>query len=234
MPPTDRFATRVALALESKQRPYLGFTSPEPPQHHVLQEPHRFAWASAFADPDAEVYTDGATVYKGIPYSHESVNHSIRQYVGGQVHTNGIESFWSTIKRAYKGTHHFYSVQHLQRYVTEFQGRHNIRDLTTAAKMANVVVGLIGKSLCYRDLTGATEAAKLRPQRPSTSSRNPRRGGGSTARLRWPRSECHPSPPARRCLSEEGYPRPIEHGKTAKEVPWCGSNRSRAWTLVTL
>lgn len=111
------------------------------------------AFLDTFADPDAEVYTDGATVYKGIDYDHSWVNHSIRQYVEGKVHTNGIESFWATLKRAYKGTYHWMSVQHLERYVAEFAGRHNIRDLTVLAALSAVVVGLIGKRLLYRELT---------------------------------------------------------------------------------
>lgn len=107
--------------------------------------------------------TDGAKVYKGIRRKgqHRSVNHSIRQYVDGQVHTNGIESFWATVKRAYVGTFHHISIQHLQRYVTEFAGKHNVRDLTVAAALSTLVTQLVGKSLSYRDLTGTTNAAKL-------------------------------------------------------------------------
>ena len=49
------------------------------------------------------VYTDEAAVYEGLPFDHESVKHS---YVRGVVHTNGIESFWSILKRAHTGTFH--------------------------------------------------------------------------------------------------------------------------------
>ena len=70
-------------------------------------------------DPDAPIYTDEASAYQGLP-NHETVNHSASQYVKGEVHTNGIESFWSMLKRAHKGTFHKMSPKHMQRYVNEF------------------------------------------------------------------------------------------------------------------
>ena len=67
-------------------------------------------------------------------------------------HTNGIESFWSMLKRAHKGTFHKISAKHLQRYVNEFAGRHNVREADTIRQMESVVIGLVGKRLMYRDL----------------------------------------------------------------------------------
>ena len=60
-------------------------------------------------------------------FDHESVRHSVGEYVRGMAHTNGIESFWSMLKRAHKGVYHHFSVKHLQRYVDEFAGRHGVR-----------------------------------------------------------------------------------------------------------
>ena len=80
----------------------------------------------------------------------------MREYVNGQAHTNGIESFWSMLKRAHKGTFHKISAKHLQRYVNEFAGRHNFRELDTIDQMAAVARGLGGKRLPYRDLIGQT------------------------------------------------------------------------------
>ena len=103
-------------------------------------------------EPDAEVYTDTGGAYAGMPFKHEKVNHSIGEYVREQVHSNGIESFWATLKRAHKGTFHKLSPKHLNRYVQEFAGKHNSRDLDTVDQMNAVVAGMVGKRLMYRDL----------------------------------------------------------------------------------
>ena len=101
--------------------------------------------------PNAPVYTDGASAYDGLS-ERELVRHSVGEYVRGDVHTNGMESFWSMLKRGYYGTYHRMSRKHLQRYVNEFCGRHNVRDLDTIDQMVAVVLGLVGKRLQYRDL----------------------------------------------------------------------------------
>ena len=74
------------------------------------------------------------------------------EYVRGQAHTNGMESFWSMLKRGYEGTYHHMSEKHLGRYVNEFSGRHNTRPLDTADQMASMVRGMEGKRLRYQDL----------------------------------------------------------------------------------
>ena len=67
-------------------------------------------------------------------------------------HTNGMESFWSMLKRAHTGTFHKLSPKHLDRYVQEFAGKHNIRDLDTIAQMHDTVSRIIGRTLLYSDL----------------------------------------------------------------------------------
>ena len=75
----------------------------------------------------------------------------------GKVHTNGVESFWSMLKRAPQGgAFHRLSPKHLQRYVDEFAGRHHIRDRDTIDQMNAIVAGLVGKRLMYRDLIRPT------------------------------------------------------------------------------
>ena len=76
----------------------------------------------------------------------------------GQAHTNGLESFWATLKRGYHGTYHHMSAKHLDRYVGEFEGRYNRRPLDTLAQMAAMAHGMLGKQLTYRDLTAGEPA----------------------------------------------------------------------------
>ena len=102
--------------------------------------------------PWATVYTDEAVAYEGIPNPHETVKHSVSEYVRDMAHTNGIESFWSMLKRAYQDTYHHVSEKHLNRYITEFAGKHNLREADTVNQMAAVAAGMVGKRLMYRDL----------------------------------------------------------------------------------
>ena len=98
------------------------------------------------------VFSDNFTSYIGMPFPHEAVNHSVGEYVRGQAHTQGIESFWAMLKRAHKGTYHKMSRKHLQRYVDEFAGRHNVRNEDTLDQMRDVVARFVGKRLMYADL----------------------------------------------------------------------------------
>ena len=104
------------------------------------------------AEEGATVYTDDHGSYHGMPFDHETVKHSVSQYVNGQAHTNGIESFWATLKRGYHGTYHHMSEKHLGRYVSEFFGRHNDRRRDTFDQMTRIVQGMVGKRLMYKEL----------------------------------------------------------------------------------
>ena len=104
------------------------------------------------AAPDATVYSDDSSAYDSLPFDHETVKHSLSEYVRGDVHTNGIESLWSMLKRAHTGTFHKLSPKHLDRYVQEFAARHNLRDEDTIDIMAAVAIGMRGKRLRYREL----------------------------------------------------------------------------------
>ena len=101
--------------------------------------------------PDAPVYTDESSAYGSLP-NHESVNHSAGEYVRGKAHVNGMESFWSMLRRDYYGTFHKMSFKHLERYVNEFAGRHNIRDLDTIKQMCAMAATMHGKQLRYKSL----------------------------------------------------------------------------------
>ena len=103
-------------------------------------------------DEGAIVYTDDARAYWNMPRAHESVQHSVGEYVKGMAHTNGMESFWALMKRGYTGIYHKMSDKHLHRYVSEFEGRHNDRPLDTLTQMVSIVRGAVGKRLRYADL----------------------------------------------------------------------------------
>lgn len=102
-------------------------------------------------EPGTKIYTDDYRGYNGLE-NHESVKHSIGQYVDGMAHTNGMESFWAVLKRGIYGVYHKMSKKHLHRYVKEFFGRHNIRSLDTIDQMRFLALGMVGKLLRYKDL----------------------------------------------------------------------------------
>ena len=104
------------------------------------------------AAPGATVYSDDSSAYESLQFNHDTVKHSLSENVRGDVHTNGIESLWSMLKRAHKGTFHKLSPKHLDRYVQEFAARHNLREQNTIDIMSAVVVGMRGKRLRYREL----------------------------------------------------------------------------------
>ena len=105
------------------------------------------------AEDTAMVFTDGAQAYEGM-INHETVQHSLGEYVDGEVHTNGIESLWAMLKRGIYGTYHHVSEKHAGRYATEFAGRHNSRPNDTIDQVRQVIRGMDGKRLRYQDLTG--------------------------------------------------------------------------------
>ena len=109
-------------------------------------------------EPGAQVYSDGHAAYMALrgEYRHKYVQHSVGTYVIEQAHTNGIESFWSLLKRGYHGTYHRMSEKHLNRYVREFAGRFNDRPRDTLDQMERTASRMVGKHLPYADLTAGT------------------------------------------------------------------------------
>jgi transposase-like protein len=107
------------------------------------------------------VYTDGYSAYDNLAaqeYIHETVTH-IDEYVRGQVHTQGIENFWSLLKRGLNGTYVAVEPFHLSRYVDEQVFRFNNRatkdnPLNDADRFVLAVSQIAGKRLTYAELTG--------------------------------------------------------------------------------
>ena len=79
-------------------------------------------------------------------------HHRNGEYVKGEAHTNGVESFWASLKRGYYGVYHKMSVKHLQRYINEFSQRVTVRPMHTIDQINLIISGLVGKRLTYRDL----------------------------------------------------------------------------------
>ncbi len=98
----------------------------------------------------SRVFTDGHSGYSMLlGHRREFVDHSAGEYVRGDVHTQGIESFWSLMKRGLVGTFHQWSDKHLWRYCREFAARASMRDMDTEAIMAELFLGGIGRRLPY-------------------------------------------------------------------------------------
>ena len=105
----------------------------------------------------AKAFTDDSLLYNDlnwIGYDHKKVVHTTGEYVKGEAHTQGIESFWSMLKRAYVGVFHYMSPKHLQRYADEFAARASMREMDTEAIMAELHLGGVGKRLTYARLIG--------------------------------------------------------------------------------
>lgn len=120
--------------------------------------------------PTAQIYTDEGSAYRSLRndgWKHDTVIHNDKEYVRGEVHSNGIESFWSLLKRGIIGSFHQVSVKHLHRYIAEFQFRFNNREEQEI--FAAVIVGLLLKgALRYSALTGpVSDSSASAPVEPS-------------------------------------------------------------------
>ena len=108
-------------------------------------------------EPGATIYTDEHAGYQslGTRYQHGTVKHSVKEYVNGMAHTNGIESVWAVLKRGYNGVYHQWSAKHMARYVNEFTFRLNEGNvkIPTMKRLDSLVDGAIGKRLTYAELT---------------------------------------------------------------------------------
>jgi transposase-like protein len=84
----------------------------------------------AKVEPGSTIYTDELGSYNkltAIGFNHDTVRHNAGEFVRGEVHTNGMESFWAQFKRSVHGTFHHISPQHSQKYLNEFAYRNNHR-----------------------------------------------------------------------------------------------------------
>lgn len=108
--------------------------------------------------PGSDVFTDALRSYEGLTpeYAHEAVDHA-ECYVRGNVHTNGLENFWSLLKRTLGGTYVAVAPFHLHRYVNEQVFRYNTRKGTDGERFLAVAANTTGKRLTYKELIAAEE-----------------------------------------------------------------------------
>jgi transposase-like protein len=133
----------------------------------VVGKVNRKALQTAVLDqvaPGSSIFTDEASVYKSLPkeYTHEFVNH-MEKYVDGRVHTNGLENFWSLLKRGLNGTYVAVEPFHMQRYLDEQMFRYNNRKdengrkLSDAERFALALSQIAGKRLTFKEVTGKVD-----------------------------------------------------------------------------
>ena len=101
------------------------------------------------------LHTDSWKGYLGVGADmpgHESINHSEGEYARGEITTNHVEGYFSQLKRSIDGTHHHVSVEHLSRYLAEFDYRYSTRKLDDSTRMRMVIGSVTGRRLTYQPL----------------------------------------------------------------------------------
>ena len=103
------------------------------------------------------IFTDALKSYEGLnEFQHDVVDHAV-EYVRGEVHTNGMEDFWSLVRRALKGTYVSVEPFHLFRYLDEEAWRYNNRMMDDSERFDIGIRGIVGKRITYKELIGKAE-----------------------------------------------------------------------------
>lgn len=101
------------------------------------------------------IITDENSSYRGIGNEylggHHTVCHSAKEYVRGDIHSNTVEGFFSSVKSGLNGIYHSVSKEHLHRYMSEFEFRYNYRELEDGERVLAALQGSLGKRLTYRE-----------------------------------------------------------------------------------
>ncbi len=120
---------------------------------------HLFAEIKKRIRSGATIYSDAHKSYLGLEpeYIHKVIDHA-KCYVEGTVHTNGLENFWSLLKRGIKGTYISVEPFHLFRYIDEQSYRFNNRKASGLMRFSGVLSKIVGRRVTYRGLTAAPEA----------------------------------------------------------------------------
>lgn len=105
--------------------------------------------------PGSTIYTDEHPAYRalrGSEFDHGFIRHNIGEYVRGSIHTNGVENFWSHLKRGVLGIYHNVSHTHLHRYCDEFSFRYNTRDQSDQQRFFEVLTKVGEARITYKAL----------------------------------------------------------------------------------
>jgi hypothetical protein len=113
----------------------------------------------------AALYTDFLLSYEGLAgeCAHRVVDHAVEYVRDKVVHTNGLENYWSLLKRTIAGTYVSVEPFHLFRYLDEQAYRFNNRKLTDGERFDMAVKGIVGKRLTFEELTGKTPVGQIQP-----------------------------------------------------------------------
>lgn len=138
------------MAADIELRPHPSCRVPDQRRSALIHVPCR---PSVNVAPGSVVFTDSLSSYIGldVDYIHQMIDHAIA-YVEGLVHTNGMENFWSLLKRCLKGTYIAVSPTHLFRYLDEETFRFNKRKGTDGTRFIDAMMGVVGKRLQYAEL----------------------------------------------------------------------------------
>jgi transposase-like protein len=144
----------IVMGLLDRERGQVRLKHVADRQRHTLQKEIRDHVAEG-----SEIFTDAWVAYEGLDreFVHGFVDHA-EQYVDGKIHTNGLENFWSLLKRGLKGTYVSVEPFHLFRYLDEQAYRYNNRKTSDAARFIGVMNGVTGKRVMYQKLIGKEEA----------------------------------------------------------------------------
>ena len=125
----------------------------------VIKTPKKGVVRGAIAEQvetGSAIYTDALKSYRGLTldgFTHDFIDHA-EAYARGAVHTNGLENFWSLMKRSLKGTYVSVEPFHLQAYADEQAFRFNNRKMTDAERFDIAVRGIVGKRIMFDELIG--------------------------------------------------------------------------------
>jgi transposase-like protein len=108
----------------------------------------------------SHVITDDLNLYHAtsLGFKHDTINHTRKEYVRGNIHTNTVEGFFGLLKRGIIGSFHHVSKGHLGRYIDEFEFRYNNRGISDGARSAALVLATEGKRLTFKQPSGASAA----------------------------------------------------------------------------